>query len=423
MERISVAHKNGFEKILQAQTEEAQFILKALKGRIRGCGAGLMSFYGLVNVLAEGLSMITTCREVPAGKNRTRMECSIEQTYSALVGMFQIGSPISNIMLIAQAGLLVIFWTCTFAMKRDFTKSFLISVCLLMTVDVSLRGTQLLVQIFDPYLLPYTVSYWIHTLGLVFNCATRYAFAAGSLLFTVFSFRTACTRTQMAHGCCTCVPFMIIAAAAVGLSAMAYMNMLSIYEAPILRYAFLIIGSLPVFLAKLLVVLMCICCCCLRPKVGMALDDPVVWNAKSRLFWCIPLLISASLTCTIDIVSYLMTSPYSAKWSVSEVNVVILVAVFLFLPAYRSKLFCGCCLETQRSRVAPLAEPSTATPRGPVTQLYQMPVTTASTAPISLPSAYTYVAPAPVQQPMYVHHPSQQVVFSSGFTHNPMLVA
>ncbi|WKX97748.1 hypothetical protein Q1695_013431 [Nippostrongylus brasiliensis] len=79
---------------------------------------------------------------------------------------------------------------------------------------------------------------------------------------------------------------------------------------------------------------------CSDVKPSVTTYDPAVVNAASRILWTVPVMIIAGLACLVDLMGSLSEDPYLSTISVSISPPILLMSVFLFLPPYRTALFC-----------------------------------------------------------------------------------
>ncbi|RCN51895.1 hypothetical protein ANCCAN_01983 [Ancylostoma caninum] len=94
--------------------------------------------------------------------------------------------------------------------------------------------------------------------------------------------------------------------------------------------------------------------CCGENRRQVNSNDPVVFNALSRMCWAIPLMLIAGFAALIDYMGHLSYDPYLSTLSISLLPSCILLTLLLFNPAYRTALFCCCANNRLRNKVVPI---------------------------------------------------------------------
>ncbi|VDK51460.1 unnamed protein product [Cylicostephanus goldi] len=102
--------------------------------------------------------------------------------------------------------------------------------------------------------------------------------------------------------------------------------------------------------------------CYCKKRAIMNTCDPVVYNSLSRMFWAIPLMISAIIAALVDFAGRISPEPYLSTIAAALLPSCILLAHFLLLPAYRTAVFCCCANNRLQNRIIPVLVPPTRPP-------------------------------------------------------------
>ncbi|KAK6050685.1 hypothetical protein COOONC_11810 [Cooperia oncophora] len=222
---------------------------------------------------------------------------------------FQPGKPAANIVLAVEGLLILLVYTYTALMRRDFSKAFVAIAMAPFTLraGVLLLHTAILhaMDFPDMNVLPYLL-----VLFLVFIVATLEVFPP---TISTFDYST--------------------------ISPLLFLAMLSLST---------------IIIAGLFVAMCIVSAVRSNTKHSTSSSDPVIVHALCRMFWTIPLMILACLASLIDLIGNLSVDPYFSTISMSILPPILLLSVFLLLPAYRTALFCCFANNRHRNRVMPL---------------------------------------------------------------------
>ncbi|PAV72426.1 hypothetical protein WR25_19380 [Diploscapter pachys] len=260
----------------------------------------------------------------------------------------------------AKLILMGLFWLSTCCTGSDFTRTFLTSVAIPITVGAVGDAGEIIV----PMLGLGTLSrYGLQHISAFADAIGTYTFATGSIFFILFTIATAARKKQVpcavAFICFYLtlgvmsgfMLFGIIGPMFLGTSEAYYIEE-SLHQ--ICMIVVLFSAGAHGILAPL--VLISICFCSNREHNS---TDPVVIHSQCRLAWLIPYCILVPLTVLPDYIGDI-TDPYMSMTLALVTPPLIFIGCFLILPAYRSTIFC-CCANLRYSyysnnQVAPVVE-------------------------------------------------------------------
>ncbi|EYB96437.1 hypothetical protein Y032_0150g2753 [Ancylostoma ceylanicum] len=285
--------------------------------------------------------------------------CRQEGTLFYFHRYFLVGKPAANIALATELALLTIFWLCTAYMRREFTKIFTSVTVFPMTVRaglVALHTAVILAMDFPNMKL----VHGLRTAELILETTTCFSFMLDSLIFTGTAIHIARVRTA---------PKGLVAISVVHVTVVALVCSLSILDAfppQFGRFSYsslspliflgLLGGSAAVMICLFIaaLVLGAVHTCCSKDSRSVNSNDPVVFNAISRMCWAIPLMLIAGIAALIDYAGHLSYDPYLSTLSTALLPPCILLTLFLVVPAYRTALFCCCANNRLRNKVVPI---------------------------------------------------------------------
>ncbi|KHJ91211.1 hypothetical protein OESDEN_08929 [Oesophagostomum dentatum] len=287
------------------------------------------------------------CQYLPDSSGAYSYKCRPEGLLFYFHRYFLTGRPAANIALAAEAALLAIFWLCTTYMRREFTKVFTTVTVIPLTIRAGLIAFHTAVVL----AIDFPDMKLVEALLLVekiLETTTCFAFMTGSTVYSAMAIHVARTKRAPNRFTGISIAYTII------LVLLFVLSVLDTFPPSVLGFNYSKIITFDVPRVTLRILVMTITDVCWWSKRNATYsNDPVVFNAFSRMFWTIPLMVVSGLASLIDYVGNLSYDPYLSTISMALLPPTILIALFILLPGYRTALFCCCANNRLNSRIYP----------------------------------------------------------------------
>ncbi|KAL6736403.1 hypothetical protein Aduo_006760 [Ancylostoma duodenale] len=285
--------------------------------------------------------------------------CRQEGTLFYLHRYFLVGKPAANITLAVEVALLIVFWLCTAYMRREFTKVFTSVAVFPMTVRAGLVAfhTAVILAMDFPDM---KLANGLRTVEIILETTTCFSFMLGSLIFTGMAIDIVRVRTAPKGFLAISVTHLTIAALVCLLSTLdavpPHFGRFRYSSLSPLIFLGLLCGSAAIMISLFIAALVtgAVYTCCSENSRHVNSNDPVVFNALSRMCWAVPLMFMTGIAALIDYVGHLSYDPYLSTLSIALLPSCILLTLFLMIPAYRTALFCCCANNRIRNKVVPM---------------------------------------------------------------------
>ncbi|PAV60942.1 hypothetical protein WR25_12110 [Diploscapter pachys] len=294
------------------------------------------------------------------------------------------------------------FWICSYVIKRDFTRCYLISCAIPISLNTFVCVIAIPIYFSSKQKSHHTFegvpSIFSHVIRLL-DEVTSQTFAVASCIFVFLAIRTASKREALDEH----TAFNIFLPVPIGMFLLCLVSRLSqVTCLGKIAYwiAMALVYSCEIALAGLFVLVLLSLCFCSSPAPFMDQSDPTVANARHRLSWLIPYTFIAPFVSGLYIISY--GRRYALYIDVQPMC--ILFAAFFFLPPYRTALF-TCCKRPRAvsaSRPEPIHTPPCRDNRPSATAAFH------SNAPVVslLPPIFAFPSPKPQTHSIYPNlHP------------------